>query len=932
MLKNIKLFFIAFGLILSASFLNYSSVHADEKFDNLKNQILNAKDGEKIILENGEYIFTETLDIVGKNITLKNNGKVEFKRDNNFNKTMIKIDENSKVNLLSDDGNFIVDGEKREAYGNFIENKGFLKIGETGANGLKFINDFNQKTSFTSNKAPIFSDGKNSKIIFNAGEISNTDYESTPGAGNWYSAGGFIITNGATLEMNGGTIKDNNVSWFNYASFLDNKWAQATGSAGAVSVRYGSKFIMNGGTIEDNFSTVGGIEVGHEDLYEYHIDKSDPTELKDIPISEFILNNGIIKGNKGAGKSGGVFIFGAARAEMNGGEIIENKGYAGGGILALDYYTDGVQGVNRTYAKAPFEEWTKKYPAGFVMNAGKVNNNLAYTCGGGIDVASNNVKLLGGEIKNNIAGDQGGGVYLTATPYKLRIENAFVSNNEASDSKTWIHSKGVSEDDGNGGKKNYELVLGAGGGSWFCPTGDAEFYAENGAVFVDNIAEKAGSDFHNEEKVPGNYTVTLPTRLIGGTKVLYYEDSKGNRYEPSKSKEISELKQITKQLSLKAIIDENGKTVSKKLSRLIIEGNVANKGGGIGSNGSVIFGKKPNEENPLKEIEIVKTWEFGTTPEDIEIEVRGKLKDKTDYLIENVKLTKDNGYKFTLKDFPATVKGEKIEDIIYIKELNSDKYNVEISKIKSESKTKFSISIKNTLKIEKISIPVEKKWIGKEKDEVVIRLLSNGVFDKELKLNRGNSWKGEFKDLPKTDNTGKEINYTIEEVKVEGYESKVSGNVKNGFIITNKEIPKPEVEKISIPVEKKWIGKEKDEVVIRLLSNGVFDKELKLNRGNSWKGEFKDLPKTDNTGKEINYTIEEVKVEGYESKVSGNVKNGFVITNKEIPEKPSVPNPQKPKKENRVPKTSIGNSMFSSVTMLVISGGVLQILKNRKSK
>ncbi|KXB67564.1 hypothetical protein HMPREF3181_00398, partial [Parvimonas sp. KA00067] len=67
-------------------------------------------------------------------------------------------------------------------------------------------------------------------------------------------------------------------------------------------------------------------------------------------------------------------------------------------------------------------------------------------------------------------------------------------------------------------------------------------------------------------------------------------------------------------------------------------------------------------------------------------------------------------------------------------------------------------------------------------------------------------------------------------------------------------------------------------------------------------------------------------------KVSGNVKNGFVITNKEIPEKPSVPNPQKPKKENRVPKTSIGNSMFSSVTMLVISGGVLQILKNRKSK
>ncbi len=37
------------------------------------------------------------------------------------------------------------------------------------------------------------------------------------------------------------------------------------------------------------------------------------------------------------------------------------------------------------------------------------------------------------------------------------------------------------------------------------------------------------------------------------------------------------------------------------------------------------------------------------------------------------------------------------------------------------------------------------------------------------------------------------ITYTVKEVAIEGYESKVEGNAKDGFVITNKNIAKTEV-------------------------------------------------------------------------------------------------------------------------------------------
>ena len=89
--------------------------------------------------------------------------------------------------------------------------------------------------------------------------------------------------------------------------------------------------------------------------------------------------------------------------------------------------------------------------------------------------------------------------------------------------------------------------------------------------------------------------------------------------------------------------------------------------------------------------------------------------------------------------------------------------------------------------------------------------------------------------------------------------------VENGFLITN--TPVAEAEKVSFTVKKQWdvgnLATEKDyeqlSVTIKLLSNktdsGI---SAEVNLKNGWQYTFTNLPKYDNNGKEIVYSVEEV--------------------------------------------------------------------------
>jgi hypothetical protein len=159
--------------------------------------------------------------------------------------------------------------------------------------------------------------------------------------------------------------------------------------------------------------------------------------------------------------------------------------------------------------------------------------------------------------------------------------------------------------------------------------------------------------------------------------------------------------------------------------------------------------------------------------------------------------------------------------------------------------------------------------------------------------------------VPRFDDSGEAIEYTVEEVKTDvitgedgpdtyGYEVTSEDNV---FTITNTHTPGI-IEEIT--VEKVWDdaddqdGIRPESVQIQLMADGkaVEGKTLELSEKTEWQGVFEDVPAYAN-GEKIEYTVEEVKTEvitgedgpdtyGYE--VSSEEEYAFTITNTHTPE------------------------------------------------
>ena len=86
----------------------------------------------------------------------------------------------------------------------------------------------------------------------------------------------------------------------------------------------------------------------------------------------------------------------------------------------------------------------------------------------------------------------------------------------------------------------------------------------------------------------------------------------------------------------------------------------------------------------------------------------------------------------------------------------------------------------------KVSVPVEKKWVGPAAAKATVRLLADGKdTGKKIDLTESNNWKGSFDGLAKYSESGSVIAYTVAEDAVEGYSSKVSGDAEHGFTVTN---------------------------------------------------------------------------------------------------------------------------------------------------
>ena len=213
-------------------------------------------------------------------------------------------------------------------------------------------------------------------------------------------------------------------------------------------------------------------------------------------------------------------------------------------------------------------------------------------------------------------------------------------------------------------------------------------------------------------------------------------------------------------------------------------------------------------------------------------------------------------------------------------------------------------TITNTYTPGMTSVKVTKVWEdnnnqdGLRTDSVSVSLLANGESVQTIELNEANEWTYIFTNLAEKAN-GEYITYTVAEItQIEGYTTTITNNNLTSeageiqlvstpeFTITNTH----ETDEISIIVNKVWDDENNydqirpESVVVNIKNGETIVATETLNEENNWTYTFENLPAKEN-GENINYTIEEVKPEGYTVDIKDNGNNSYTITNTHIPEK-----------------------------------------------
>ncbi|MBF1150959.1 MAG: Cna B-type domain-containing protein [[Eubacterium] sulci] len=255
-----------------------------------------------------------------------------------------------------------------------------------------------------------------------------------------------------------------------------------------------------------------------------------------------------------------------------------------------------------------------------------------------------------------------------------------------------------------------------------------------------------------------------------------------------------------------------------------------------------------------------------------------------------------------------------------------------------------------------IDVPVEKKWIGKRKDKIDVTLyrtyqtenwddegnLVRETIDEAVEtveLNPANNWKHTFKDVYEfyISDSGQpsKYKYYVKETEITGYTSTVTGNQDDGYVITNEN----NVDRVSIPVEKKWNGDSLESVTVKLFADGEEVQEIELNKANNWKHIFANLQKYDNNNNEIKYTVKEVGEDNgylesgdkrFKVLYDGSADSGFTILNdKFIPPAPKLPEPKTEKPPVPKPNTGDENDFMMLITLMFSSAALGLSIKYR---
>ena len=300
--------------------------------------------------------------------------------------------------------------------------------------------------------------------------------------------------------------------------------------------------------------------------------------------------------------------------------------------------------------------------------------------------------------------------------------------------------------------------------------------------------------------------------------------------------------------------------------------------------GNVVITNKYDPE--LTAVTIQKVWndannQDGIRPETIQVNL---LAD--DVVVQSATVEAANHWKHTFADLPMYDNGNAI--VYTVEEVNvPEGYS---STIRMDGYTGI-IEIVNTHVPATTSVNVSKIWDdgdnqdGKRTD-IIVALYRNGEdTGKTVTLNAENGWKGVFTDLPVHHGIGVDNHYTVEETNLPaGYTSAITGDAATGYVITNSYTP----ETTSVEGIKAWDDNNNQDgirpasITVKLLANGEEIRTAEASAETGWKYSFKNLPVYKN-GVMITYTLQEIQVAGYTTKI-----NGYNITNSHIPETTSV--------------------------------------------
>ena len=299
-----------------------------------------------------------------------------------------------------------------------------------------------------------------------------------------------------------------------------------------------------------------------------------------------------------------------------------------------------------------------------------------------------------------------------------------------------------------------------------------------------------------------------------------------------------------------------------------------------------------------------------------------------DKVVQEIEVSEATGWKFESKPLPKYENGKLIE--YKVKEVVVKGYT---STITTEKEGKYTIT--NEYTPEKIAVSGQKTWIDNNDQDrirpasITVKLLANGKeTGQEATATAETGWKYEFTNLDRYQN-GKPIEYTVKEVGVPtGYTA-----TETGMNVTNAHTP----EKTSVKGKKIWKGDENHKdarpssITVKLLADGKeTGKEATVSEATGWTYEFTGLDRYKDQGTEIKYSVVEVPVKGYTSKVEG-----FNITNTYIPEKPTPgkPNePGKPKKGGELPNTGSESNQAALVAGIALLGLGTGFLARRKKE